>query len=137
MDETVVIVLVVEDDAAMQALAEDALSEAGFKVEAASSGEQAIQLLDAPDAAYRALITDVNLAPKKLTGWDVARHAREVFSSIPVIYVTGHSAEEWTARGVPNSVLLAEPFVPAQLITAVSQLLNASIPATEEQAPRP
>jgi hypothetical protein len=43
--------------------------------------------------------------------------------------MTGLAADEWSSRGVPNSVLLQKPFAPAQLITAVSQLLNAG-PAT-------
>jgi hypothetical protein len=39
--------------------------------------------------------------------------------------MTGAAAEEWGAHGVPNSILLTKPFAPAQLVTAVSQLLNA------------
>jgi hypothetical protein len=31
-------------------------------------------------------------------------------------------------QGVPNSLLLAKPFAPAQLVTAISQLLNAGAP---------
>lgn len=130
-ESVVVIVLIVDDDPAMQELASDTLSEAGFKTEVVSSGEEAVQLLNAPDAEYRALVTDVNLIPGKLTGWDVAKRAREVFPMLPTIYITGESAGDWSSRGVPNSVLLAKPFVPAQLVTAVSQLLNASIPQAD------
>jgi hypothetical protein len=39
--------------------------------------------------------------------------------------MTGASGDDWGANGVPNSILLAKPFAPAQLVTAVSQLLNA------------
>jgi hypothetical protein len=42
--------------------------------------------------------------------------------------VSGDSAEDWGSKGVPNSIMLAKPFAPAQLVTAVSQLLNASMP---------
>src|SRR5690349_7060472 len=62
-ESVVVIVLVVDDDPAMQELASDTLSEAGFKTEVVSSGEEAVKLLNAPDAEYRALVTDVNLIP--------------------------------------------------------------------------
>lgn len=33
------------------------------------------------------------------------------------------------SHGVPNSIPLQKPFAPAQLVTAVSQLLNAGGPA--------
>jgi two-component system, cell cycle response regulator CpdR len=39
--------------------------------------------------------------------------------------MTGAAAEEWGSHGVPNSVLLQKPFAPAQLVTTVSNLLNA------------
>ena len=61
----------------------------------------------------------------KLTGWDVARHAREIDAGFPVVYMTGANADDWASKGVPNSILLSKPFAQAQLLTAVSQLLNA------------
>jgi hypothetical protein len=46
---------------------------------------------------------------------------------LAIVYMTGDSAGEWAARGIPNSILLTTPFAPAQLITAVSQLMNAGM----------
>ena len=48
----------------------------------------------------------------------------------PVVYMTGAAADEWASQGVPNSILLQKPFAPAQLVTAVSQLLNTGSPMT-------
>jgi hypothetical protein len=45
--------------------------------------------------------------------------------------MTGAAAADWSANGVPKSILLNKPFAPAQIVTAVSQLLNASPPAAE------
>ena len=73
----------------------------------------------------RALITDINLK-NEASGWDVARRARELFPDLPVIYVTSAAAEEWTSQGVPKSLLIQKPFAPAQITTAVSQLLNSA-----------
>jgi DNA-binding response OmpR family regulator len=81
-------------------------------------------MLDAAGADYRALITDVHLTPGKLTGWDVAKRARELTPELPVVYMTGAAGHEWTSMGVPNSILLTKPFAPAQVLTAVSGLLN-------------
>jgi DNA-binding response OmpR family regulator len=77
---------------------------------------------------YRALVIDINLAGR-INGWDVARAAREIDPEFPVVYMTGAAAEEWAVKGVPNSILLAKPFAPAQLITAISSLLNTSGPS--------
>ena len=43
---------------------------------------------------------------------------------MPVIYMTGTNGEQRASKGVPNSVLLVKPFAPAQLVTAISNLLN-------------
>jgi DNA-binding response OmpR family regulator len=43
---------------------------------------------------------------------------------LPVIYITGGSADDWSVHGVPSSVVLTKPFAPAQLLAALSQLLN-------------
>ena len=64
---------------------------------------------------YRAVVTDINLVGQ-LDGWEVARAARENEPAMPVIYMTGTHGEEWASKGVPNSVLLAKPFAPAQLV---------------------
>jgi CheY-like chemotaxis protein len=100
------------------------LEDAGFAVTAATGAEEALRMLDADGANFRALITDVNLGSHELTGWDVAKHAREINDQIPVVYMTGASAHDWGSKGVPNSVLLTKPFANAQVVTAVSQLLN-------------
>ena len=118
-----VLVFVVDDEALIQHALQDALEEGGFVVATASSAEQAIAMLNAEGMAYNALVTDVNLGGK-LTGWDVAMRARELLPDMPVVYMTGGAANEWASHGVPNSILLTKPFAPAQLITAVSQLLN-------------
>jgi DNA-binding response OmpR family regulator len=123
-------ILVVEDDQLIQAMVEDALSEGGFKPALARTGEEAAELLlDA--VKYAALITDINL-PGGIDGWEVAKRAREAQPQMPVVYMTGAAAEQWPSKGVPNSVLLNKPFAPAQIVTAVAQLLNATPAAPPE-----
>ena len=76
---------------------------------------------------YRALVTDIRLRGT-MDGWEVARQAREIDPEFPVVYITAAHANQWASRGVPNSVLLTKPFVPAQLVTAVAELLNTVRP---------
>jgi DNA-binding response OmpR family regulator len=73
---------------------------------------------------YRALVNDINLLGR-IDGWRVAKRAREIDPTFPIIYMMGAAADQWASHGVPNSIPLEEPFAPAQLVTAVSQLLNA------------
>jgi CheY-like chemotaxis protein len=80
-------------------------------------------------SSYRALVTDIHLSGE-IDGWEVARSAREINATLPVIYMTGAAGDEWASKGVPNSLLLNKPFAPAQLVTAVSQLLNAAGPTS-------
>jgi DNA-binding response OmpR family regulator len=122
--------LVVEDDQLIQTIVEEALADGGFKTAITASGEEAITLLQGDKNKYRAVVTDINLVGK-IDGWDVARTAREIIPDVPIVYMTGTHAEDWTSKGVPYSVLLAKPFAPAQLITAISNLLNAASPPTE------
>ncbi len=120
-----VLVFVVEDEYLIQNILEEALKEGGFNVALANSGEDAIAMLNKEGANYHALITDINLGGN-VTGWDVARHAREINDKLPVIYMTGASAHDWASNGVPNSQLLPKPFAVAQVVIAVAQLINAS-----------
>jgi DNA-binding response OmpR family regulator len=123
------VILVVEDDHIVQSVVDESLTDAGFEIVIASSGESAVELLDASEGRYRALVTDINLGPGKVDGWEVARHAREKDPDFPVVYMSGKDAADWASKGVPNSVMLAKPFAPAQLVTAVAQLLNTQPPA--------
>ncbi len=124
------VILVVEDDHLIQSVVEETLTEGGFEIIIASSGENAMELLAAAEGKYRALVTDVNFGRDKTDGWEVARHAREIDPAFPVVYMSGDSAADWSSKGVPNSVMLTKPFAPAQLVTAVSQLLNKGTPTT-------
>jgi DNA-binding NarL/FixJ family response regulator len=73
--------------------------------------------------SYRVLVTDINLAGR-IDGWEVARAARETDPEFPVVYMTGAAADQWAIQGVPNSILLTKSSAPAQLVTAISNLLN-------------
>lgn len=121
------LLLVVDDDQGVQMMLQATLEEAGYAVLAATRGEEALRYLDRQHNELHGLITDVDLGGNN-SGWDVARHAREISPAMPVIYMTGGSANAWSAQGVPGSVLVAKPFAPAQITSAISSLLNISTP---------
>ena len=122
------VVMVVEDEYDLQGIVEEALVEGGFETDILSSGEEALTLFRGGAKNYKALVTDVGLKGR-LSGWEVAAQFRETNPNFPIVYMSGAHADEWASKGVPNSIMLSKPFAPAQLVTAISQLLNSAPPA--------
>ena len=116
-------VLLAEDEPLVQVFSQDVLESGGYGVIAVSNGHEALIAIDSRHHELVGLVTEIRLGHGP-NGWEVARHARELNPLIAVVYITGDSAAEWAANGVPNSVILQKPFADAQLITALSKLLN-------------
>jgi len=112
--EDLLVILVVEDDPLIQILVEEQLTDGGFELAIATSGEDAVTLLKGGNTKYRALVTDINLHGK-MDGWDVGKQARKIDPAFPVIYMTGAAADQWASHGVPNSILLTNRSHPPSL----------------------
>lgn len=121
--EPAALLLYVEDEVLIQETLIVALTEAGYEVLAVTTGAEGIEVLRGRSGELRGLITDVNLGVGP-DGWDVARQARELISGFPVVYVSAASQQEWTSKGVPDSVIISKPFAPVQVVVAISGLLN-------------
>ena len=119
------LILLIEDEVLIHELLATEFVEAGFEIVAADDGDRAIAELEKDANRFRAVITDIKLGEGP-NGWDVARRARELLPDMPVIYITGDSTHEWASKGVPNSVVIAKPFTPTQVSTAVSTLITAA-----------
>jgi CheY-like chemotaxis protein len=119
------LLLLVEDDEAVRPIVEDALREGGFELEIAVNGNRALAILESRKDTLHGLITDINLGDGP-DGWEIARRGRELIPTLPVVYMSGAAGHEWPSKGVPHSTLVAKPFAPAQLLTAISTLLNVS-----------
>jgi DNA-binding response OmpR family regulator len=118
-------ILVVDDDALIQETMNIELADAGFEIVAAHDGTQALAELDADATRFNAVITDINLGTGP-DGWDVGRRARELVSSMPIVYISGASSSEWSSKGVPDSVMITKPYALAQLVTTVSTLITSA-----------
>ena len=117
------VILYVEDERQIREIAVVALEEAGFVVISVASGRDAIAALDERGDDIKALVSDVDLRPGP-NGWEVARHAREANPSLPVVYVSGASANDWASMGVPGSLILVKPHAMAQLVVAISTAMQ-------------
>lgn len=116
--------LVVEDEALIRMGLVDALEESGYVVGDCGDGASAMLFIDASTELH-GLATDIRLGAGP-NGWEVAHHARRKYPGIAVVYLTGDSAADWSAEGVPNSVILQKPFFEAQMLTAMATLMIAN-----------
>jgi two-component system OmpR family response regulator len=125
------VVLLVEDEALILLDVQAGLEEQGFTVACAKNAKEALSQFDKNPSAIVALVTDIRLGSGAL-GWEVARHLRQAAPTMPVVYMSGDSASDWHAKGVPGSVMIQKPFVLAQIITAVATLLNQQPPSAPD-----
>jgi DNA-binding NtrC family response regulator len=118
------VILLVEDEGLVRVDLADVLEQAGFQVVQCSTSSEALAALKGENR-FQGMVTDIRLGPAP-DGWDLAKHARELFPDLPVVYMSGDSAVDWSARGVPNSIMVQKPFAGAQITTAIAQLINAA-----------
>lgn len=128
--ENVPPILVVDDEPLVRLTFVDALEDSGYTVLEADSGSAAMELID-QQGTLRGLVTDIRMSGE-ISGWEVGYYARKKFPSLAVIYVTGDSAGEWPANGVPFSLVLQKPFASVELVTAMATLL-----VTQQTPPSP
>lgn len=122
------LVFLVEDELLIREVLAEELVDAGFEVVVAEDGLAAIAALDVGATRFRALVTDIRLG-RGPDGWDVSRRAREHAPGIPVVYTSGDSMHDWAVRGVPGSVMVTKPFLPADLIAAIARVMAETGPA--------
>ena len=115
-------ILYVEDEALVAIAVVMALEEAGFAVEHVLNGRLAIMALQKRADEYVALLTDVRLP--EVDGWLIAKRAREMRHDIPVVYVSGDSAVDWSANGVAGSVMLQKPVTNQEVIATIRALIG-------------
>lgn len=108
-------ILVVDDDERVCELVGEILEEGGYEVQCIHNDRGAYAALSGV-LAYSALVVDVNLGPG-VTGFDVARFARQMRPTLPVLYLSGEATEaSFRAFGVPGSTFVAKPFAAEDLV---------------------
>ena len=122
MDEPM-LVLLAEDEVLIRMNLQEELTEAGFELAVTTNGQQAMAELEAEAGRLGAVVTDIRLG-RGPDGWGIARRARELVPAMPVVYISGDSAHEWSARGVLGSVMVPKPFYPAEVVAVLLRLLS-------------
>lgn len=119
------LVLLVDDEHLILDLLDAVLEDGGFRVMATGNAHEAVAILENQAREIAGLVVDINLGAG-IKGWDIAKRARELNNRLPVVYMSGDSAHEWAAQGVPQSQMICKPFAPAQVVVALAALANGA-----------
>lgn len=122
------VLLLVEDNTALQRLLSIHLTRLGFRVLAADTGEDALHLARAQHGAVDLLITDIMLPG--MTGLELAMQLRDRHPGLPAVLITAYPPEYLVKYGVRlgDFPLLNKPFTMDDLRSTLSQLLGYVIP---------
>jgi DNA-binding response OmpR family regulator len=115
-------ILVIDDEASIRDLCARILARAGFVVTTASSGEDGLaQLAREP---VDLVVTDIRMPG--LSGLDVLERAKATLPHLRVILITGFGTPQTLARAQHAGAdrILTKPFNPAELVTAVREILS-------------
>lgn len=117
-------VLQVDDDAAVRAVARRCLQTAGHIVVEAGDGLPAWTRFQRQPDAFDVLLTDVVMP--RMPGTELAARVHDVRPELPVVLMTGYTPEDLLARGLEASHgwLLTNPFSPETLLGAVGKALG-------------
>ena len=114
-------ILLAEDEEAMRAYLERALTNAGYFVSAVDRGTDAVPLLETGD--YDLLLSDIVMP--EMDGIELAQHTAKVAPQTQVMFITGFAAVSLRAEeNVPQAKLLSKPFHLKDLVREVDNLFG-------------
>lgn len=116
-------VLVVEDNPKVRRLSIDRLSDLGFKIAEAESGDQAYKMLSEGVKAD-ILFSDL-VMPGALSGYDLAQKVRAEFSHIKILLTSGYASDVVTSRMIKGHSydVLHKPYRLSDLVQRLQALL--------------
>ncbi|MBP2296497.1 PAS domain S-box protein [Azospirillum rugosum] len=121
-DDTAGTILIVEDEALVRMVAVQALEDAGLEVIEASSGAEALELLDGGIRADL-MVTDVGMPG--MNGRQLAEAVRARRPDLGVLFMTGYAYDATLGTGIlePGCEVLHKPFETGALVARVTEML--------------
>jgi DNA-binding response OmpR family regulator len=116
-------VLLVEDELHVAELTREALSDAGFSVTVALDDKTAYRALEGEARSFAAVVTDINLGAG-VTGFDIARRARQLNGAIKVVYTSGQGPHPGRFA-VQGALMVPKPYAPRDLAEQVVAFVDA------------
>jgi two-component system, cell cycle sensor histidine kinase and response regulator CckA len=129
-------ILVIDDQPAVRRMAHRLLSEWGFRVFEAESGEEGMEVLETARAGIQLVIVDVVMP--FADGVQVTRRIQERWPNQRTLYMSAHPAEVLAQHGLAELSVpfLAKPFTRDELLTKVSEALARSASDAAPRHPR-
>jgi two-component system, cell cycle sensor histidine kinase and response regulator CckA len=117
------VVLLVEDEPAVQLLERRVLEGGRYRVLTAGSGEEALALLDKEQGRIDLLVTDVVMPG--MTGRELAEEAARRRPGLRTLFLSGYTPDEVLRQGVraEEAHFLQKPFTPSTLLKKVREML--------------
>jgi PAS domain S-box-containing protein len=118
-------ILVVEDEQAVRELVARSLTRAGFQVEVAHSGLEALEMCSNAHDLFDAVVTDVVMPGMR--GTDLAERLAHQFPDLPVLFMSGYAETEMDVgeSGRLRRDFIAKPFKTAELVEVLNALLRS------------
>lgn len=123
-------ILVVDDSETNILIAQTYLERAGYRVEPAVSGEEAIEKLTAvQESPFRLVLMDVRMPG--IGGLEATRRLREAGSRIPIVALTAHALRQERLKCLEAGMqdFLTKPIVQEELLSCVGHWLEQELPA--------
>lgn len=110
-------ILVVDDESSLRNLLKDLFEDAGYSVESAKSGEEALEFLR--DRAFHAVLTDIRM--EGMSGMDLLRETRTIRPEAEVIIMTSHVSIETAVEALRLGAYdyLIKPFDNLDMVLAL------------------
>jgi PAS domain S-box-containing protein len=115
-------ILVVEDDPMVRAISTELLTRAGYEIDAAEDGLDAIRLLET-GAEYDLVVSDVMMP--RMTGLQLAEELERRGIDLPIVFTSGYTERHPVLASPDRSRFVAKPFSGEQVTAAVSELLRS------------
>ncbi|MBN1204531.1 MAG: sigma-54-dependent Fis family transcriptional regulator [Myxococcaceae bacterium] len=128
-------VLVVDDEESVRTFLAELLGNAGYQVRCASSGAQALEMLEG--GSFDAVLLDVVMP--EMSGLEVLRHYRSSGGTAPVIVLSALAGADDAVRAMKMgaSDYLSKPFSNDELEDVLARALGTRAPARQAVAPAP
>ena len=127
------IILLVEDEEPVRAIAQRILTGHGYTVVPATDGRDALRCAELQDGEFDLVVTDMVMPV--MSGRAFAQEFSKLHPSAPVLFVSGYTDDEILRRGslAPCTAFLEKPFTPDGLLAAVRRMLTGAEPLTDRQ----
>ena len=118
-------VLVVDDEDIVCSMLNDLLTENGYEVLIAKSGQECLQIAETekPDL----ILLDINMPDVSGCGISAVLDANEALRAIPIIFLTGYIDQEETEKldnKLAGHTLISKPFDTQELLAVIKKALS-------------